>query len=113
MRHQKDASYCELLSRICVGLLTKSDCKILEKRLISLKGESFDTRLNELCNFINNLPSDTVFILPTCHMCDVLNTAMLSRIVSKEILLIAEDSIQCTTYIKKRVTKILTNNDED
>jgi len=47
-------------------------------------------------------------------MCDVLNTAMLSRIVSKEILLIAEDTIQCNTYIKKkRVAKILTNNDED
>jgi len=30
MRHQKDA-YCELLSRIRVGFLTKSDCKILEK----------------------------------------------------------------------------------
>jgi len=81
--------------------------------LISLKGESFDTKLNELCNFINNLPSNTVCILPTCHMCDVLNNAMLSRIVSKEILLIAEDTIQCTTHIKKRVTKILTNNDKD
>jgi len=63
MRHQKDASYCKLLSRIRVDLLTKSDCKILEERLISFKGDSFDTRLNELCNFINNLPCDTVCIL--------------------------------------------------
>jgi len=38
---------------------------------------------------------------------------MLSRIVSKEILLIAEDTIECTTYIKKRVTKILIDNDEN
>jgi len=44
-------------------------------------------------------------------MYDVFNTAMLSRIVSKEIILIAEDTIECTTYIKKRVTKILTDED--
>jgi len=69
------------------------------KRKISFKGESFETRLNELCDFINNLPSDTVCLLPTCHMCDVLNIAMLNRIVSKEILLIAEDIIDCVPYI--------------
>jgi len=55
-----------------------------------------------LCNFIDNLPSDTVCLLPTCHMCDVLNAAMLSRIASKEILLIAEDTIECIPYIKKK-----------
>jgi len=60
-----------------------------------------------------NLSSDIICLLPTCHMCDVLNTAMLSRIVSKEILLIAEDTIECTTYIRKRVTKLLTDNDDD
>jgi len=38
-------------------------------------------------------------LLPTCHMCDVLNTAMLNRITSKEILLIAEDTIDCVPYI--------------
>jgi len=38
MRQQGDGSYRELLSRIRVGLLTKSDCEILEKRIISFKG---------------------------------------------------------------------------
>jgi len=113
MRQQGDKSYCELLSRIRVGLLTKSDCEILEKRKISFKSEYFETRVNELCDFINNLPSDTVCLLPTCYMCDVLNAAMLSRIASKEILLIAEDTIDCIPYIKKRVTKVLTDNDDD
>jgi len=46
-------------------------------------------------------------------MCDVLNAAMLDRIASKEILLVAEDTIDCVSYIKKRVTKILTDNDDD
>jgi hypothetical protein len=54
MRQQGDDSYRELLSRIRIGLVTKSDCKILESRKISFKGDSFESRLNELCNFINN-----------------------------------------------------------
>jgi len=68
MHQQGDGTYCELLSRIHVGLVTKSDCSILEKRKISLKDESFKTRLNELCDFINNFPSNTICLLPTCHM---------------------------------------------
>jgi len=38
---------------------------------------------------------------------------MLNRIASKEILLIAEDTIDCVPYIKKKVTKVLTDNDND
>jgi len=44
-------------------------------------------------------------LLPTCHICDVLNAAMLSRTASKEILLIADDTIDCVPYIKKRNNK--------
>jgi len=84
---------------------------ILEKRKISFKGESFEMRLKVLCDFIKNVLSDTVCLLPTCHMCDVLNTAILSRIASKEILLIADDTINYVPYIKKRV-KILTDDDD-
>jgi len=40
-------------------------------------------------------------------MCNELNAAMLSRIISKEILLIAEDTIDYISYMKKKVTKIL------
>ncbi|XP_029173809.1 ATP-dependent DNA helicase PIF1-like [Nylanderia fulva] len=113
MRQQGDNSYRELLSRIRIGLVTKSDCKILESRKISFKADSFESRLNELCDFINSLSSDTVCLFPTCNMCDVLNNAMLSRITSKEILLIAEDTIDCTSYVKKKVLKVLSNNDDD
>jgi len=113
MRQQGDNSYRQLLSRIRVGLLTKSDTVLLESRKISFKGNSLESRLNELCNFINDFPLDTVCLLPTRHMCDVLNAAMLSRIASKEILLIAEDTIDCTSYVKKKVLKVLSNNDED
>jgi len=46
-------------------------------------------------------------------MCDVLNAAMLNRIPSKEILLIAEDTIDCIPYVKKKVLKVLSKNDDD
>ncbi|EFN71898.1 ATP-dependent DNA helicase PIF1, partial [Camponotus floridanus] len=113
MRQQGDGSYRELLSRIRFGLVTKSDCKILENKKVSFKGNSFESKLNELCDFINTLPLDTVCLLPTCHMCDVLNNAMLSRIASEEILLVAEDTIECIPYVKKKVLKVLSNNDDD
>ena len=38
---------------------------------------------------------------------------MLSRIASKEIFLIAEDTIDCVAYMKKKVTKVLTDNADD
>ncbi|XP_024872055.1 uncharacterized protein LOC112454736 [Temnothorax curvispinosus] len=113
MRQQGDTAYRELLSRVCIGLLTTSDSEILEKRRISLKGQSFDERLYELCNYLDNLPPNTVCLLPTRYLCDVLNTAMLSRIASKEILLIAQDTLDCDNYIKRKVQKRLTDNEDD
>src|SRR5436190_789467 len=52
---------------------------------------------------------------PTCNMCDVLNDAMLSRITSKEIVLIAGDTIECMNIpnLKNKVLKVLKNNDDD
>jgi len=52
MRQQGNDSYRQLLSRIRIGLLTKSDCEILENRKISFKGDTFESRLNKLCDFI-------------------------------------------------------------
>ena len=46
-------------------------------------------------------------------MCDVLNTAMLNRVTEKEIILVAEDMIDCNSYVKKKVLKVLSNNDDD
>ncbi|KAL6418776.1 hypothetical protein ACFW04_011767 [Cataglyphis niger] len=77
---------------------------------IFFKGDSFESRLNELYNFIDNLPSDTVCLLLTCRMCDVLNDAILNRIVSKEILLIAKDTIECIPYVKKKVLRVFNKN---
>jgi len=83
MRSQGDGSYRKLLSRIRVDLLTKFDWEILEKKKIFFKNKYFEARVNELCDFINKSSSDTVCLLPTCHMCDVFNIAMLNCIASK------------------------------
>ncbi|XP_070518832.1 ATP-dependent DNA helicase PIF1-like [Cardiocondyla obscurior] len=113
MRQREDDTYRQLLSRIRIGTLTTTDRVVLENRKIIFKGDSLESRLKEVCDFINNCSSDAVCLLPALHMCDALNTAMLSRIDSKEILLIAEDTIDCTLYLKKKVLKVLSNNDDD
>ncbi|XP_070528302.1 ATP-dependent DNA helicase pif1-like [Cardiocondyla obscurior] len=113
MRQREDDTYRQLLSRIRIGTLTTTDRVVLENRKIIFKGDSLESRLKELCDFINNCSSDAVCLLPARHMCDALNTAMLSRIDSKEILLIAKDTIDCTLYLKKKVLKVLSNNDDD
>ena len=58
------------------------------------------------------LPMDTVYLLSTCALCDSLNSAMLTRIPCAEIQLIARDTVNCASYMKKRVSKILGNGEE-
>ncbi|XP_020297669.1 uncharacterized protein LOC109862139 [Pseudomyrmex gracilis] len=113
MRQQGDESYREVLSRIRIGLVTQSDCKILRTRILPFKGLSTESRLNELCNFISDFPTDTVCLLPTCHMCDVLNAAMLNRIAAEKIVLIAEDKINCNRFVEKKVVKTLSSHEDD
>lgn len=103
VRQQGDNSYRDILTRIRIGTITDSDVTILETRKINLKKINCDDRLQELCNYLQNLPIDTVCLLPTCALCDTLNTAMLDRISSDKIELIAEDVTECASYLKKKL----------
>jgi len=38
---------------------------------------------------------------------------MLNRITKKEIILVAEDTIDCILYVKKKILKVLSNNNDD
>ncbi|KYQ47273.1 hypothetical protein ALC60_13706 [Trachymyrmex zeteki] len=105
MRQRCGNTYRELLSRIRIGLVTDSDINVLESRKVNFKGSSCDERLNELCTYMNQLPVDTICLLPTCYLCTTLNTAMLNKIDGDEILLIAEDDIDCAPAMKKKCTK--------
>ncbi|XP_026829933.1 uncharacterized protein LOC113563072 [Ooceraea biroi] len=115
VRQQGDDSYRDILTRIRVGTLTDSDVIILETRKMKFRETNCDNRLQELCNYLQNLPMDTVCLLPTCALCDILNIAMLDRISSDKIELVAQDLAECASYFKKKVMKILNKdgNDED
>ncbi|XP_025267781.1 ATP-dependent DNA helicase PIF1-like [Camponotus floridanus] len=113
VRQQDDNSYRDILTRIRVGTVTDSDISILETRKINFKEINCDGRLQELCDYFQSLPMDTVCLISTCALCDILNTAMLSRISSDEIELVAQDLTECAPYLKKKVIKILNKDDED
>ena len=114
MRQQGDNIYKDILSRIRTGVVTDSDTKLLESRKLNFKATNCcNDRLNELCDYMLNMGSNTVCLLPTCVQCDVLNAAMLSRFPSEEIHLIAHDTMNCAPYLKKKVSKVLNNNDDD
>jgi len=84
-----------------------------ESRKISFKGDSFESRLNELCILLMIYRwTLCLFIAYYCYMYDILNSAMLNRISEKEIILVAEDTIDCIPYVKKKVLKVLSNNDD-
>ncbi|XP_067205359.1 uncharacterized protein [Linepithema humile] len=112
MRQRGDNRYRDILSRIRIGLITDSDINVLESRKIIFKENSCDERLNELYTYMNQLPTDTICLLPTCYLCKVLNTAMLNKIDGEEILLIAEDDVDCAPAMRKKVQKTLEDKDD-
>lgn len=113
MRQQGDDTYKNILERIWLGVVTNADTEILGKRLIHFKSQERHEKIEELCEYLVNLPNDTVCILPTCQMCDDLNQAMLNKIDGEEIELIADDNIDSkVSYLRKKVSKKL-DSDED
>ena len=69
--------------------------------------------MSELCDILSGLPKDTVCILSTRNLCDVINEATLNRINSTKITLIAQNSIDCKKAYMKKVLKILNADDEN
>uniref|UniRef100_A0ABD2WDR2 DNA helicase Pif1-like 2B domain-containing protein n=1 Tax=Trichogramma kaykai TaxID=54128 RepID=A0ABD2WDR2_9HYME len=63
--------------------------------------------IDNICELLPKLPLDAVCLLPNLEMCDAINQAMLSKIDSPEILLEAEDNFNCPQYFRKRINKIL------
>jgi len=101
VRQQNDNSYRDILARIRIGIVIDSDITILETRKVKFKDINCDARLQELCDYLQSLPMDTICLIPTCALCDVLNTVMLSHISSDEIELVAQDLAECAPYLKK------------
>ena len=53
---------------------------------------------------MNQLSVDTICLLFTCYLCKVLNMAMLDKIDGDEILLIAEDDVDCASAMRKKAS---------
>ena len=108
MRQNEDTTNRDILSKIRIGLTTDKDIAILKKRQIKLEGSSHKDRLQSLCNYIEGLSTDAVCLLPRREQCDALNSAMLSRMQSEEIKLIAKDSTaDCSPYVRKKALHLL------
>ncbi|XP_043275424.1 ATP-dependent DNA helicase PIF7-like [Venturia canescens] len=112
MRQKNDVSYREMLSKIRLGCIDTESMQMLESRKIEITSSNIPDRIKELCDYISTLQTDIVCLMPTNRMCDVLNEAMLDRIPSKEIHLVAEDLIDKPSF-KNRVTKILHRWEDD
>ena len=113
MRQKGDTTYRDILKRIRVGFTTQKDRKILKTRKIPFLETTVEGKFSELCDYVSNLSSKAICIFPTRHMCNILNTEILKRIVGKEIELQAHDSIDCKSYLRKKVDKALQLDDKD
>ncbi|XP_058789594.1 ATP-dependent DNA helicase PIF1-like [Phymastichus coffea] len=111
MRQKTDKVYSEILGKLRLGYLANSDIETLLKRKISFS--SHTPSLHELCKYLNNLPSNTVCLMPTKNMCSILNNTMLNKLESEEIKLIANDCYKCLKRLEKRVLKMLNEDDDN
>ncbi|XP_058799226.1 ATP-dependent DNA helicase PIF1-like [Phymastichus coffea] len=113
MRQKNDNIYSDILTRIRLGYLTNSDIEALQKRKIHFSTNTPSVSLQELCEYFNNLPSNTVCLMPTKDICTILNNTMLNKLESEEIKLFANDCYKCPKRLEKRVLKILNDDDDN
>ena len=107
MRQKEEKEFAAILSRVGLGYITKEDVSVLEKQKISLTSDTMSDRMKEVMHTLTTLPSDTVCLLPTSHMCNELNKQVLHNLPGKEIELLAIDTIDCPTYLRQKVSKKL------
>ena len=67
----------------------------------------------EVVERMENLPSDTVCLLPTTHMCEQLNNCMLKNLPRKEVQLIGVDTVDYPVHLRQKVSKKLGEYSED
>ena len=112
--HQKgDTEFATILSRVRLGYVNNKDVEILEKRKLSLSNNTVTGRMDEVVETMTKLPSDTVCLLPTRHMCEQLNACMLNKLPGKEIRLIGIDTVDCPVRLRQKVSKKLSEYTED
>ena len=107
MRQKEEKEFAAILSRVRLDYITKEDVSVIEKQKISLTSDTMSDRMKEVVHTLTTLPSDTVCLLPTRHMCNELNKQVLHNLPGKEIELLAIDTVDCPTYLRQKVSKKL------
>lgn len=115
MRQKSDIRYGETLQRVRLGTITANDVKLLETRKIPLNpnNKTINGYLTELIAYLQTMPDKTACLMPTCHMCDTINAAMLAALPGPEVKLVAEDSIDCARHLRGKVKEMLKKIGED
>lgn len=65
MRPKDDKVYYEILSRIRLGLVTDVDIKTLTERQLKFNSANYEEVMQEICQYLEEKPPDTVRLLPT------------------------------------------------
>uniref|UniRef100_A0ABD2WQD3 ATP-dependent DNA helicase n=1 Tax=Trichogramma kaykai TaxID=54128 RepID=A0ABD2WQD3_9HYME len=111
MRQKGDQQYSEILSHIRLGYASANDINLLNEKKIAFVHQDSSETIEELCSYLENLPTDAVCLLPKNTMCKELNTAMLRRLPLEEIKLIAKDFFQCDKKLEKKINTMLEKED--
>ena len=93
MQQKDEQDFVSLLSRVRTGHIMNDDVNTLEDCLLPLHSTTITGRMKEIVAALGDLPSDTVCLLPTRHMCIELNLEVLKSLPGEEICLIAADSV--------------------
>ena len=110
---KEDSKFASILSRVRLGYVTDQDVETLEKRIIPFDSDSVSGKMLEVVKRMEKLPSDTVCLLPTRHMCEQLNNCMLKNLPGKEVQLIGVDTVDCPVHLCQKVSKKLGEYGED
>ena len=101
-RQQSDNPYRNILSRIRLRIVTDSDATVLNTIKIQFTEAIVYTELFVMIDYENYViisknAMEAVCLLSTCALCDTLNIAMLNRISSDKVGLIAQDITDCVS----------------
>ena len=113
MRQKEHAEFIELLGRVRLGALLASDVKLLSSRKITLRSDTVNGRMKEVVAKLEELPEDTVCLLPTRHMCEQINAEVLMGLPGEQYSIVAEDSVDCSISLLQKVKQKLAKHSED
>lgn len=112
-RQKNDSIYANILERIRINNISQSDITTINERKIKFNSNDKSDIIKQLYHLIIQLPESTFVLLPTRNYCSILNNGILSLLPSKNVCLVAVDSVDCKETTKSKVVKKLSKLDDD